>query len=262
MNLHPRAIAAPLLAAALLGCVASHDTIYQVSTFSALQESVYDGATTLAALKRHGDLGIGTFDALDGELILVGGRVHRFGADGRVTLPPDDLRTPFASVTWFEADRVSSLGTGTTYDAFKAATDSALPTLNLPYAVRITGRFALVRTRAPRRQSPPYPRLVDALADQPEFEYRAAHGTLVGFRLPPFLAGVNVPGWHLHFLSDDGTQGGHVLAFTVEEAKLEIDVSPGLFVALPSGGDFAARDLSRVANHEVEAIEGSRAGYR
>jgi acetolactate decarboxylase len=251
-----------ILAAAFLtcGCAVDRDTVYQVSTFSALQERVFDGEVTIGELRKHGNLGIGTFDALDGEMILLGGEVYRFGADGIVTRVPDDWRTPFAAVTPFEPDQTLPLASGTDLEAFKSGIDKLLPTLNLPYAARITGNFAWVKTRAPRRQSRPYPRLVDALADQPEFEYRETRGTMVGFRLPAFVNGVNVPGWHLHFLSDDRTRGGHVLGFTVGTAKLELDQSPNLRVVLPVTGDFAATDLSRDVSHEVDRIEGGSVG--
>jgi acetolactate decarboxylase len=234
---------------------AARETVYQVSTIGALQENVYDGTTTTGELKRHGDLGIGTFNALDGELILLEGTVYRFGSDGRVTEMDDRTLTPFAAATFFEPDIIQPVSPGTSYAEFQTAADKALPTLNLPCAVRIDGVFRAVRTRAPRRQSRPYPRLVDALADQPEFEYRDVEGTMVGFRLPEYFKGVNVPGWHLHFISADRRKAGHVLSFAVLRASFACDLTPNLFMALPETGDFAGRDLSRDTSRELKKIE-------
>ncbi len=233
----------------------ARETIYQVATISALQENVYDGTTTVGMLKKRGDLGIGTFNALDGEMIMLDGKVYRFGSDGSVTGMGDKTFTPFAAVTWFEPDFTQLLAPGTSFGDFQAAADKALPTLNLPYAVRIDGVFSAVRTRAPHRQVRPYPRLVDALANQPEFEYRDVEGTLVGFRLPEYFKGVNVPGWHLHFISADRTKAGHVLSFVVSRATFAWDVSPNLLVALPETGDFIGTDLTRDTSRELKKIE-------
>ena len=258
---------AVLLAGMLLaGCTATgttrdplqRETVYQVATISALQESVYDGTVSVATLRQRGDLGIGTFNALDGELIMLDGKVYRFGADGRVSEMDDRTLTPFATVTWFEPDFSQALTPMTSYENFKAQTDALLPTLNLPYAVRIDGVFSHVKTRAPRSQARPYPRLVEALANQPEFEYRDVRGTLVGFRLPQYLSGVNAPGWHMHFLSADRGKGGHVLAFSVAQASFAYDRTPNLLMALPESGDFVSSNLSRDTSRELTVIEGSR----
>lgn len=234
------------------------ETIYQVSTISALQENVYDGTTTVGMLKQRGDLGIGTFNALDGEMIILEGKVYRFGSDGSVTEMDDRALTPFAAVTFFEPDFTQALTPMTTFGDFQAQADKMLPTLNLPYAVRIDGVFRTVKTRAPRRQVRPYPRLIDALANQPEFEYHDVNGTLVGFRLPQYFNGVNVPGWHLHFISADRSKAGHVLSFTVLRATFAYDISPNLLLALPDTGDFIDRNLTRDTSSELNTIEKGR----
>ncbi len=236
----------------------ARETIFQVATISALQESVYDGEVSLAELKRRGDVGIGTFDALNGEMIMLEGKVWRFGADGSVTEMPDATKTPFAAVTFFEPDFSQSLTPMTSLPNFITQTDAILPSLNLPYAVRIEGVFSMVKTRAPHRQARPYPRLIDALANQPEFEYRNVRGTMIGYRLPPYVNGINVPGWHLHFLSADRGKAGHVLGFTVQEATFAYDISPNLLMAVPTRGDFVQRDLTRDVSAELHTIENAR----
>ena len=234
------------------------ETIYQVSTISALQENAYDGTTSVGMLKQHGDVGIGTFNALDGEMILLDGTVYRFGSDGSVTEMNDRAFTPFAAVTFFEPDFTQALTPMTTFGDFRSQADKMLPTLNLPYAVRIDGLFRTVKTRAPRRQARPYPRLIDALANQPEFHYHDVEGTLVGFRLPQYINGINVPGWHLHFISADRSKAGHVLSFTVLRATFAYDISPNLLMALPVTGDFIDRDLTRDTSRELNTIEKGR----
>jgi hypothetical protein len=43
--------------------------IYQSSTLTARLDAVYDGGLTYAELEEHGDFGLGTFNALDGEMV-------------------------------------------------------------------------------------------------------------------------------------------------------------------------------------------------
>jgi len=67
-----------------------------------------------------------------------------------------------------------------------------------------------------------------------------------------------VPGWHLHFISDDRGKAGHVLSFTVSSATFSYDVSPNLLMALPETGDFIQKDLTRDTARELDTIEKGR----
>src|SRR5512137_1292807 len=60
------------------------EVLYQVSTIDALMQGVFDGVEPVAELKKHGDFGIGTFDALDGEMIVLDGIVYQAKADGHI----------------------------------------------------------------------------------------------------------------------------------------------------------------------------------
>src|ERR671930_1889838 len=83
---------------------AGHDphVLFQASTIGALLQGAYEGDVTFAELAEHGDLGIGTLNALDGEMIAVDGRFMRADADGAIGDVPPEARTPFAVVTFFE----------------------------------------------------------------------------------------------------------------------------------------------------------------
>ena len=92
------------LLAGNIGDSAHRETLYQVSTIEALQQGVFDGIQPVGELRQHGDFGIGTFDALNGEMIVLEGIVYQATADGRVSVIPDTTTTPFATVTYFEND--------------------------------------------------------------------------------------------------------------------------------------------------------------
>lgn len=253
-----------MLLLAITGCrtvpcqvpTADVSSVYQYSTLQALIEGVYDGERSLAELRRHGDFGIGTFNALDGEMILLDGTFYQVRADGAVYQPTMETRTPFAAVVSFVAEETWALPAGLDYDAFRDWLDEKVGGAdNLPVAVHVRGRFGRVRTRSVPAQSPPYPRLTEVTRHQPEFELKACAGRLVGFRLPPYLAGVNVAGYHLHFLSDDLKSGGHLLDFETYGGTVEICRSHRLVLDLPASEAFKAADLADDKQADVHAVE-------
>jgi len=70
-------------------------------------------------------------------------------------------------------------------------------------------------------------------ANQTVFNLINVEATIVGFRLPSYMDGVNVAGYHLHFITDDKNAGGHLLDCTVRDATIEIDYTYKYDLALP-----------------------------
>ena len=248
-----------LLVSGLAGCSAgvarADDVLYQVSTIAALLEGVYDGEVTVAALRSRGDVGLGTFGALDGEMVVLDGTVYQVTADGRARVAPDDLTTPFAAVTPFESDVAASLDGRIDLRELQVALDLSLPSRNLIYAVKVTGEFAYVKVRSVPRQEKPYPKLTEVVKAQPVFEHRDVRGTLVGLRMPAYVKGINVPGYHFHFITEDRTEGGHVLDCILTRGRADIDTTFALEMALPRDEAFAEADLSGDRQGEVHAVE-------
>ena len=168
----------------------------------------------------------------------------------------DDMTNPFAAITFFDADREMTLDSGMTQAQFTETLDAALPSENMFYAVKISGVFSYMKTRSVPGQQKPYPPLVEVTAHQPEFEMHDVSGTIVGFRCPPYVAGVNVVGYHLHFISDDLSSGGHILDFTVAEATAQVDDTGGFFMILPGeSSDFYKSDFGQDRSGELEEAE-------
>ena len=240
-----------------LGCsTTGRDTITQTSTIDALLAGLYDGNMTCRQLLKHGDLGIGTFDRLEGEMIVMNGTVYQVKADGKVYTPAMDISTPFASVCKFSADKTIALKKGMDFKALEELINKSAPNQNIFCAIRIVGNFAQMKTRSVPAQKMPYPPLREVTKNQPEFYMENVSGTIVGFRCPPYVKGINVPGYHLHFITSDYTRGGHILSFEITDGKCDIDLCNQLFLILPMDKEvFGGIDLSKDRSKELEQVE-------
>jgi acetolactate decarboxylase len=234
---------------------ASPDVLSQVSTIDALLAGLYDGVLPLAELKRLGNFGLGTFDRLDGEMVVLDGTCFQIRADGKVFTVADSVATPFAAVTFFEADQTLWLDSSLDLPAVESLIDRQLPTGNIFYGIRITGRFHSVKTRSVPAQTRPYPPLTAVVNSQPVFVSKDVRGTLVGLRCPAFVKGINVPGYHLHFLSDDRSFGGHVLEATVASAAIAIDHTTEYRLILPQDSAFYRVRLDADRSSQLQKVE-------
>ncbi len=233
----------------------TRDTLYQVSTIDALLEGLYDGDVTFKELKTHGDLGIGTFDRLDGEMICLDGKFYKVRVDGKVYDVSDEETTPFASVTFFSPDAVAEVSDLASIEQLKEWLDTLIPSKNMFYAVKIEGTFGYVKTRSVPAQEKPYPLLMEVSKGQTIFEFENVKGTLLGFRCPPYVKGVNVPGYHLHFITEDRSAGGHLLECSIDSATAELDTTSDFYMVLPDNEDFMKADLSGDKEIELKGVE-------
>jgi alpha-acetolactate decarboxylase len=218
--------------------------VYQFSTISALLDGVYDGDVTIADILRHGDFGLGTFNHLDGEMVILDGVCYRLRADGSATRAALTDRTPFAAVTRFHTDFEIAIETRTNQADVTGAIDSRIESSNLIYAIRITGRFAELHTRTVMEQKKPYTTLTEATEGQAETRFADMPGVVVGFRTPDYQQGISVAGYHLHFLNNDRTSGGHVLDFILEHGQVAVSGASQLHLSLPTSGAFLDARLS------------------
>jgi acetolactate decarboxylase len=236
---------------------AAHHTLYQVSTAAALVEGIYQGAVRVGNLRQHGDHGLGTFEELDGEMVVVGGHFFQVRCDGSVREVGDEVLTPFAVVTRFLPETEVTLDGCPDLRSLTSRFDALRDSDNVFYAVRVQGRFDHVHARAMCRTREGVP-LVEAAAVQPEFEFRNVSGTLVGFWTPGYARSLNVPGYHLHFLSDDHRCGGHLLQCAGAGLRLQIQREGTYQVALPETDDFLKADLSRDPTADLARAEGEK----
>ncbi len=244
-------------ALAVSGCsTIPSNTITQISTIDALLAGVYDGHLSCSDLIKKGNFGLGTFNGLDGEMVVLNGKVYQIKSDGKVYMPAPETTTPFAAVSNFEAEQTYDVKKGLDFDTLKKQIDAKAPEMNIFCGIKIRGTFSKMKTRSVPGQKKPYPPLVEVTKNQPVFEMENVTGTIVGFRCPSYVKGINVTGYHLHFLSDDLTQGGHILAFTAEKGEISIDTYNKFFLILPEKNEaFDKTDLKIDREDELKKVE-------
>ena len=230
--------------------------LFQASTIGALLDGAFEGDLSFAELAAHGDLGLGTLNHLDGEMIALDGEFFRADVDGHISPVPPRERTPFAVVTRFEPtidERLpdQELSHGELLDRL----DALVPRDSPSCAIRLDGRFDLVRARSVPRQKPPYRPLTEVVADQRVFELADVEGTMLGFRFPAYVEGLEVGGYHLHFISADRSRGGHVLDSRSRGLRARLDSSDDLHVELPPQVDLEDPALAAQTHAAVELVE-------
>ena len=236
---------------------AEHDphVLFQASTIGALLEGAFEGDVSFAELAEHGDLGLGTVNHLDGEMIALDGRFYRADVDGEIGEVTPEERTPFAVVVPFEGAVAFDVEGSVEHAALLDLIDARIPGDAATCALRIDGRFELVRARSVPRQEPPYRPLTEVVSEQRVFELHGVDGTMLGFRFPQYAEGIEVSGWHLHFISDDRTRGGHVLDSRVETAHVQLDPSSDLHVELPPGIELADPEAAASTHAAIDRVE-------
>ena len=231
------------------------DTVFQASTISALMKGVYDGSMTIGQLRPYGDFGLGTFQALNGEMLELDGIFYRASLDGSISVVPDNTITPFAAVTFLDNDQVVNITQRMDINQLQSYVDSQVESQNFFYAVKVEGKFSYMKTRSVPEQSKPYPPLTEAIKNQQITEFHDVEGTMIGFRCPPFVEGVNVPGYHFHFIDKARKMGGHVLDLQTSDVKLTIDNTANFVMVLPGTPGFSKVNLGANATEGLKQVE-------
>jgi len=223
---------------------APESVIYQTSLMSALLSGVYDGSTRITDLLRKGDFGLGTFNRLDGELIAFDSQVYQLHSDGTAHPADPQQKTPFAVMTFFKPQHLYQFERPVSREEIHRVIDSEITSDNQFCALRISGRFNRVETRTVPCQCRPYRAMPEVLGNQPTFTFSQRGGELIGFRTPQYMQGINVAGYHEHFITDDRAGGGHILDYALEQGTLTFGAISRLVVDLPQDSDFLNANLN------------------
>ncbi|MEE3427467.1 MAG: acetolactate decarboxylase [Ruminococcus sp.] len=236
----------------------NRESIYQVALLQSLTQGYYDGIIKVSELKEHGDIGIGTFEGVNGEMIVLDGKVYQALGDGSVQEADNDETVPFSNVTFFDKDITSDISDIKNIDALKENLDKTVNEngRNMFYFIKINGTFNKMNVRSELKQKKPYKSLDKALAtDQREFNYKDIKGTVVALYCPDYMDGLNTPGWHFHFVSDDRNKGGHILELAFDNAKAEMDKTSGFEMKLSDNKTFQKLELAKDVSQAIKKVE-------
>jgi len=228
--------------------------IYLCAPVNALVEGIYEQKIPFGRIREHGDFGLGTFNSLAGEMVMLDGEIYQITSDGGVRPVDEQELTPFSCVTFYRPFSHDDLEAELSHADFQEWLMGLLPSPNIFYAIGVEGRFASLRVRiVPKQDS--YRPLVDAAKEQPTFTFRDIEGTLVGFFTPSFMSSLNVPGLHLHFISADRNHGGHLLECRPAGVRTGVQMLSTLELALPMGLDYLTWDFRRDTERDLEKAE-------
>lgn len=233
--------------------------MFQVSTLHALVAGYTRSVITVEELEGMGDVGLGTFEGVDGEMILLDGVCYRARQDGSVARPAPGAGVPFASVASVEGGTAFELGEARGIDALKQELTCKIDeayALNSMHVVTVTGAFDSVSARSESAYRADHITLKDMLATtQREFVFEKLDGTLVCVYHPDFMDGINAPGWHVHFLSEDRARGGHVFDLSLIRGHAVMHRIDRIEIQLPATLAFDTYSLKETSQKDIAEVE-------
>ena len=233
--------------------------MYQVSTLQALALGYSREVITVDKLLQEGDTGLGTFEDVNGEMIVMDGNCYRADQNGNVSVVAPETGVPFAAVAKLYGEQQFQLENMPDITAIRTELTRKIEEvfgLNSMHIVRIDGEFEKVdaRSEAPYRSH--HITLKAVLSQTQEaFIFENIRGSLVGVYFPDYMDGINMPGWHLHFLSEDRSKGGHVFDVSLREGEAKVDKITNIYINLPKEAAFDTYSLKQDLQEEIKSVE-------
>lgn len=221
-------------------------------------DGVASQGVPLSQILTHGDHGLGTFLHMKGEMIILDSQIYQMNADGSVVhISPSETISPFATVTRFQATTRTRAAVQGKRGLSELLTRLLPETRNHFLAIRMDGVFRTIDFRTAGGQCFPREGMVSVCSRQTEHRFEGVRGTVVGFRCPEYVMGINVAGDHMHFISEDRERGGHILAMETEgEVDVQVAVMTKFHMELPTGdGEFNTAEL-KLNEKGIAAVEG------
>ena len=237
----------------------SDNKMFQISTLQELALGYSRAVVNVGDMMRHGDLGLGTFEDVNGEMIVLDGHCYRADEKGNVSEADDKTGVPFSSVTIFKEDRICEIDSIDSIEKLKVFLDLRIEEnfgLNSMHIVRIDGSFKRVCARSESGYRAHHVTLKEALSvTQRDFYFDDISGTLVCVYYPDYMDGINASGWHLHFVSEDRKKGGHVFDLSMEKGTAYFEKITNIEIILPHEPAFDTYALKGASRDEIKSVE-------
>lgn len=236
--------------------------MFQVSTLQALLLGYTKPVITVSELLKHGNTGLGTFENVDGEMIVLDGCCYRAVGNGEVAVAEPDRGVPFSSVCNFQSEQSFSVRAVSSINELKDILNNLIDAhfgLNSMHVARIDGDFALVDARSEAPYKSMHVPLKEILGQtQTAFQFENIKGTLVCVYYPDYMDGINAAGWHLHFVSEDRKHGGHVFEIAINSGSGMLEKIHTIELRLPDEPAFDTYSLKEVPPEDVKQVEQSK----
>ena len=233
--------------------------MFQVSTLQSLALGYTRAVMTVGELMQHGETGLGTFEDVNGEMIVIDRKCYRAMDDGRVTEAGDERGVPFASVAYMDNCREFELSGDYTMESLKAELNNRIEEdfgLNSMHVIQIHGTFEKIYARSELPYRSHHVTLKDMLdITQTSFEFSNIRGSLVGVYYPDYMDGINAAGWHLHFVNDERNKGGHVYEIKMTSGKVRLAKKTRIDIQLPKDPAFDTYSLKSASKDEIKKVE-------
>ncbi len=233
--------------------------IYQVATLQSLILGYFKKVIDVEELLKHGNIGLGTFENVNGEMIVVDGHCYQAQSDGRVVEVEKTTGVPFAAVEMLNGDRCFDIENINNIDELKTLLNNKIEEefgLNSMHIARIDGFYPSVSARSESQFASQHIELKKVLSGtQKDFAFENINGTIVALYYPDYMDGINAPGWHFHFISADKTCGGHVFELSLTNAKVTIDKISTIEIELPSEPSFDTYSLKQASGNDIKTVE-------
>lgn len=233
--------------------------IYQVSTLQALALGYSRSVVTVNEFMEHGDTGLGTFENVDGEMIVLDGICYQAKPDGSIIQAEDSAGVPFAVTGFVKDGRKFNIAEKKSLDDLKLELTLRIEEdfgLNSIHIARIDGWFNVIHARAGAPYRSHHVSLKDILSKtQKDFSFEKLYGTLVCVYYPDYMDGINASGWHMHFLSEDRKLGGHVFEASMTSGECLLQKMDRIEIQLPREAAFDTYSLKEASQKEIEEVE-------
>ncbi len=239
--------------------MSDQNRMYQVSTLQALALGYTKKVITVSELLQNGDTGLGTFEDVNGEMIIMDGHCYQARSDGSVMEADPNAGVPFSAVARLLGTRQFEMTDKQDIESIRTELTQRIEEhfgLNSMHVVRIDGEYEKVDARSEEPYKSHHITLKEVLdQNQTSFVFENIRGSLVGVYFPDHMDGINMPGWHLHFLSEDKTKGGHVFNVILKKGTVRLDKITRIEIDLPKAAAFDTYSLKQASEEEIKKVE-------
>lgn len=206
---------------------------FQNAPFQLLVDGYFKGYNSVNELASKGDFGLGVYHDMNGELILIDGIFYRVDYGGKVEKAQTYLTVPYITMTYFKPDARFTVSKKMSSRDFLDYLNKSIDPKKI-YAIRIEGFFNSLKLCAPRTPKRIGATLEEVIKDRAVFNTNNPNGVAVGFYFPKHYKGVNIPGFHFHYISSDKKYGGHLMDFAIKNIQVQLQIIKSLEVNNPS----------------------------